>query len=324
LSIRPLYPLSPIQVEERINHPEWRNVDYPGVDFVGAEDAHVGQLGPVLVDVAEKVFLLTIHLAELPHGQERRAYGQLGFLLSSDDDDKQGEEDMEMKPRLVTAQHNIVLEKKYRYLYAATNIGADPCVIDFPEACDKKVEELRALPLRRATEFSARKYIWEHGKQGTEWGEFAGRTPPDVMKREHCFSMVRKDFKIGKGQRVGIAVCMPPDEALCPSLRKAYPHLQEETLRGIFGRAKDRKANIYAGEIQYVGERHIEYDLNSFEGCSGAIVFLLDKGQPEDQSQKPTMAKRLLCTPVLIQTNISNATLASFSMQAQARSNYSS
>jgi hypothetical protein len=31
-----------------------------------------------------------------------------------------------------------------------------------------------------------------------------------------------------------------------------------------------------------VGEHHIEYDVNSFKGCSGAIVFLLDTDQPND------------------------------------------
>jgi hypothetical protein len=59
--------------------------------------------------------------------------------------------------------------------------------------------------------------------------------------------MVRGDFKVVKGQRVGIAVFMPPDDVLYPSLQKAYPHLQEETLRAIFGTVRDRKANSTQG-----------------------------------------------------------------------------
>jgi hypothetical protein len=31
---------------------------------------------------------------------------------------------------------------------------------------------------------------------------------------------------------------------------------------------------------------HIEYDNNSFTGCSGAVVFFLDENQPEDSVQQ--------------------------------------
>jgi len=40
------------------------------------------------------------------------------------------------------------------------------------------------------------------------------------------------------------------------------------------------EVNLYTGKIAHVGEQHIEYDVNTFTGCSGAIVFLLDKDQP--------------------------------------------
>ena len=37
---------------------------------------------------------------------------------------------------------------------------------------------------------------------------------------------------------------------------------------------------IYTGKITDVGKQHIEYTCNAFTGCSGALVFLLDKDQP--------------------------------------------
>jgi hypothetical protein len=37
---------------------------------------------------------------------------------------------------------------------------------------------------------------------------------------------------------------------------------------------------ILIGEITSAGSDPIAYDINSFGGCSGAIVFLLDKYQP--------------------------------------------
>jgi hypothetical protein len=44
---------------------------------------------------------------------------------------------------------------------------------------------------------------------------------------------------------------------------------------------------IYTGKISYVGEHHIEYDINTYRGCSGAIVFLL-----EHNEQPPTVEER--------------------------------
>lgn len=41
------------------------------------------------------------------------------------------------------------------------------------------------------------------------------------------------------------------------------------------------ETKVYGGRITFVGENHIEYDINTFEGCSGAIVFLLDENQHE-------------------------------------------
>lgn len=50
-------------------------------------------------------------------------------------------------------------------------------------------------------------------------------------------------------------------------------------------------------------EKHIEYNINSFTGCSRAVVFLLDKGQPEDSVQEcdyagayPTLGERNLAS----------------------------
>ena len=55
--------------------------------------------------------------------------------------------------------------------------------------------------------------------------------------------------------------------------------LTQTDLEGIYGRPD--AVNIYTGQITLVGEKHIEYDINTFTGCSGAIVFLLDQGQPD-------------------------------------------
>ena len=45
---------------------------------------------------------------------------------------------------------------------------------------------------------------------------------------------------------------------------------------------------VYTGEIIRVSEDGgtFEHNINTFKGCSGAIIFLLDKNQPEDLATK--------------------------------------
>jgi hypothetical protein len=51
--------------------------------------------------------------------------------------------------------------------------------------------------------------------------------------------------------------------------------MEPEDIKNIF--SKPGVVNIYTGKLLCVGTRHIEYDINSFTGCSGAVVFLLDE-----------------------------------------------
>jgi hypothetical protein len=65
-------------------------------------------------------------------------------------------------------------------------------------------------------------------------------------------------------------------------MRKAYPDLAATKLEDICGVSTDQLVNVSTGEITFVGASHIEYNNNTFEGYAGAIVFLLDKHQPEN------------------------------------------
>lgn len=46
--------------------------------------------------------------------------------------------------------------------------------------------------------------------------------------------------------------------------------------------------NILTGKVTAVDENMIVYDMNSYGGCSGAIIFLLDKDQPESVRPEDT------------------------------------
>ena len=100
------------------------------------------------------------------------------------------------------------------------------------------------------------------------------------------FRKVRQSFKPEKGQKVGIAIRFTEDSRPTPETIvgaadiEALKDLNIDTYYGQPGHV-----NIYTGEIKYVGPKHIEYSINSFTGCSGAVVFLLDQNQPDSVDQ---------------------------------------
>ena len=55
--------------------------------------------------------------------------------------------------------------------------------------------------------------------------------------------------------------------------------VKEELLKSIYG--DERQVNIYTGEITGVspGKEAFQHNINTFQGCSGAVIFLLDLGQ---------------------------------------------
>ena len=38
---------------------------------------------------------------------------------------------------------------------------------------------------------------------------------------------------------------------------------------------------IYTGAITKNGHQHIEYNVNTFKGCSGAIIIVMQRGHPD-------------------------------------------
>jgi len=65
------------------------------------------------------------------------------------------------------------------------------------------------------------------------------------------------------------------------TLARAVAGIDQTELNRVYGPAKH--THIYTGKITHVGTDHIEYDINAFEGCAGAIVFLLGlETQPAD------------------------------------------
>ena len=77
-----------------------------------------------------------------------------------------------------------------------------------------------------------------------------------------------------KGLRVAMTVYTEKEATIENS--KAYKKnlFDNDALHEHFGYAENY--NVYRGEILFVGEKHFEHNIKCFQGCAGAIIFLLD------------------------------------------------
>jgi hypothetical protein len=148
--------------------------------------------------------------------------------------------------------------------------------------------EMDHLDLRRGSE--ARPLISRWGYD-VSVGHLITNPENPATSAQLSFARAREKFELRKGQKVGIAVMFNEDsKPTKKTIAGAFEGIDFELeisvadVQRIYG--KPGKVNIYTGEIKFVGEMHIEYDINSFTGCSGAVVFLLDENQPEDLVQR--------------------------------------
>lgn len=262
-------PPSPVRVEEKLTNLERRTVAYPDVLFLGTDDT--GMMGFELAkNVISKAFLFVIETLELSSNKRIDAYGQVGFVYTVDQNGNTSSNES------FTARHNIVIDDdNYKFLMGCVTFDNDRYLMQFPDG--GKVNDLVPYPLRQSSDESHhRNDVWKSGI------DIIAGPVPSFVSLEQSFQMVREDFVLEKGQKIGIAVGMPPRDGVLSSLRRKYKQLDETWLDDIYGVSTMRSVNVYTGEITFVGDVHIEYNNNTFEGCSGAIVFLLDKHQPEE------------------------------------------
>ena len=93
--------------------------------------------------------------------------------------------------------------------------------------------------------------------------------------------VTRQDYRFQVGQKIGMAVyrkfVVTAEDAGMPQNT-----LQPDYLREIYGH--ENRVNIYTGKITHVSPdgKAFEHNINTYAGCSGAIVFLLDMEQGEE------------------------------------------
>jgi len=99
-----------------------------------------------------------------------------------------------------------------------------------------------------------------------------------LLEPQRLFERVtRDDFEIQVGQKIGMVIYS--EVGATPSNAHAKS-LSQEQITAIFG--PPCVVTVYTGNITKVNmsERFIEHDINTYESCSGGIIFLLDKNQP--------------------------------------------
>jgi hypothetical protein len=176
----------------------------------------------------------------------------------------------------VTALHNITQVKDHVYSRSSAIFPDNTGRVIFAEA-DRSAESLEVIDLASPT--AELSYPWKHGVD-IAWGNaipVRDDDPVSIHIAKYSFDKVREGFQYKAGQKVGITVYS--DTGATPKTAGTLD-IDQERLDQIYGRR--RHTHIYTGKITYVGEQHIEDDVNAFEGCSGAIVFLLNTDQPND------------------------------------------
>jgi hypothetical protein len=232
--------------------------------------------------VGLKAHCLLLHLREEGDVRKRRGYGQCGFIRKDKiQTSPGGTTDYSVMP--VTAKHNL------RCLYdGKCHAVQAEVLVDQIHSIDFGSNDLDWIPsptdavlLRCDEKDRLRAATWAFGVD-ISIGNLIERPTPGITN-EHCsFELVRDNFYLEVGQKVGMAVLFSPQ---AKPTRKTVASVGFEEfvvsdmdLERIYG--QPNTVNIYTGEITYVGDEHIEFDINTFTGCSGAVIFLLDQGQP--------------------------------------------
>jgi hypothetical protein len=177
-----------------------------------------------------------------------------------------------------TALHNVVTEtnsKGVREEYKrSTLIAPDGSLIEIDSFSKAGYEPTAAdsFVIRRGEDGLA----WEYGHDTDYAGPISNEASP-FTKKEWTFEKIeREDYRFEVGQKIGISVYRDFEIEAGDT---GAPDITHDSIQRIFGRVN--QVNIYTGEITRVceGGTCFEHNVNTFAGCSGAIVFLLDRDQ---------------------------------------------
>lgn len=208
---------------------------------------------------------------------------------------------------LATCKHNLVSEpnrdgqheecwKPHSLILADGGIEADIPISNTGWECAPQV----AVPLRNRISWAYGVDINLEPLHSTDvgaayWpGEFSKAFSLNaVMGKLSSFDVVEESFVYEAGLKIGLVVYFPDgvavenfsevdsveeidvDETYATTTRGR----DETNIASVLGDGDEVK--LHTGHITYVGDKHIEYDANTYKGCSGAIVIVLDPQHPD-------------------------------------------
>jgi len=232
--------------------------------------------------VRPKAHCLVVHFREEGDVLKRPGYGQVGFIRKAKiQTSPGGTEDFSVVP--VTAKHNLrcMDDGKLHAVQAEALIGMSHTADFAFNDLDWIPSPIDSVPLRSDVKERVRTANWTWGVDISK-GNLVARLAEGITSEHSSFALVRENFHLEVGQKVGMAVLFTPQakptRQTVASFGVQEVDISDMELERIYG--QPNSVNIYTGEIMFIGDDHIEYDINSFTGCSGATVFLLDQGQP--------------------------------------------
>jgi hypothetical protein len=238
-------------------------------------------------EVTLKAFRLLVDFKEPGLSTERPGHGQAGLIRQDMINTSLGGSD-EYAVVPVTAKHNLHKWGKYEarnpkmFLKANESIKIDT---PFPDT-NWTMAPADRVSLRTENKES-RPGFWKYGVDVSA-SEKIGCVGEWFTNKNRSFGAVRHGFIPLEGVQVGIAVLFTsdskPTNKTIAGVGQEEVAMEPEDIENVFG--KPGVVNIYTGKIQFVGTNHIEYDINSFTGCSGAVVFLLDGEDQHNSVQK--------------------------------------
>lgn len=240
----------------------------------------------LLSTVAAKASQIEIVFTDV-RGQVRHYHGQSGLLQGRKIASSPGQETPKSKRQRtgvrferfasyaatpVTAKHNIASEDNESFVSAMMKFPHhQDCLVQLPGAGCVQSDR---ITLRPAPSDDEDAITWK--ADDVAFGTEIRDSMHVLTKKPLHFGRVPSDFDLQVGQKIGISVFRKFE--ISPQDANAAPGTDMALIYG----PKNRPC-IYTGEVKHVSGngRTFEHDINTFKGCSGAIIFLLDADQSD-------------------------------------------
>lgn len=185
----------------------------------------------------------------------------------------------------VTALHNVVKDVFRGEHYDVTSVPrmANNAGVSKVHEFKRRNEAYIRAAAKRISFPGANSFSWKYGFDMTT-GDLIRKATMAETDPNLSFEAVGSSFEYKVGQKIGVAVYrnyefdFTNDDIYTNNGWKKEDFPKDDIMR-IFG--EDFAVSIYTGEITAVSpdKEVFRHSINTFRGCSGAIVFLLDKKQ---------------------------------------------